>query len=79
MYEEVYELIKIILKHKEDEHNDKKRKDAQTKSLKKIYSTLKEQLEDGFDDQDDGEEVDYRKIYKTIMCPLKNKCGKVKL
>jgi len=26
-----------------------------------------------------SDEIDYRKIYKTIMCPLKNECPKLKL
>ena len=33
----------------------------------------------GADDDDDPDEVDYRKIYKTIMCPLKEQCSRVKM
>jgi hypothetical protein len=42
---------------------------------------LKEQREMGFDapaDGDDDGEIDYRKIFKTIMCPLKDSCPKLK-
>lgn len=49
--------------------------------LTKAKTGLKEQRDNGFDipdgEEDDGE-VDYRKIYKTIMCPLKNSCPKLK-
>jgi hypothetical protein len=38
------------------------------------------QMDEGFDEPTgDDEEVDYRKIYKTIMCPLKLECSKVKM
>jgi hypothetical protein len=50
--------------------------------LQKAKTLLKEQKENGFDAPAEGEddvgEVDYRKIYKTIMCPLKDACPKLK-
>lgn len=42
--------------------------------------TLKEQLEEGVNDNgvdEDAGETDFRKIYKTIMCPMKDKCPKL--
>jgi hypothetical protein len=48
--------------------------------LTKAKTGLREQREMGFEAEGDEEngEVDYRKIYKTIMCPLKDACPKLK-
>jgi hypothetical protein len=78
VYTEAWDLLNIHLKNKHIEFHHNKWKKEKKKSLKEMNKTLKEQMEDGFDDNYDGEEVDYRKIYKTIMCPLKDKCSKVK-
>ena len=79
MYDEAWELLSKHIKRKEEEFKDANRRKIQAKSIRKVYKTLNEQIEDGFDDNDEVDEVDYRKIYKTIMCPLKNKCQKVKV
>ena len=49
--------------------------------LSKAKKELKDQQENGFDPQEGDEEngeVDYRKLYKTIMCPLKDSCPRLK-
>lgn len=79
MYMELVELIDTHIKLREEQWKNEQRKKKQAKQLKTVISTLKEQQEDGFDDGDDNEEIDYRKIYKTIMCPLKTECPKVKM
>lgn len=70
MYEEAWELLQIHIKKVEEKYKNEMRKKEAKSSLKKVKATLAEQIEAGFDD-DDPDEVDYRKIYKTIMCPLK--------
>ena len=44
---------------------------------------MKEQIEEGGDEANIGDEEsgekDFRKVFKTIMCPLKLDCPKVKM
>ena len=79
MYNELWEILKIHLKRKETQFKDSKRKTENSKSLKNVKKTLKEQIDANLGDDDAGDDIDYRKIYKTIMCPLKENCSKVKM
>ena len=78
MYDEAWELLQLHIKKRGEQWKDSKRKKEQAKTIRKVYKTLNDQIEEGFDEGDEVDEVDYRKIYKTIMCPLKNRCAKVK-
>jgi len=90
LYQEVWELLQEHIKEQREAAKAQERKDAQAKKLKATMRALKEQLDDpafvpGEDGADpDGkepgpEDIDQRKIYKTIMCPLKADCPKVKM
>ena len=81
LYEECWDLLQLIFKKKEDEEKRFATHKRAGKDLTRIQKVYKEQLETGFDEPGEGEEStekDYRKIYKTIMCPLKERCPKYK-
>ena len=90
LYEEAWELLSRHVEQAREEHKAKVRKAENQKRLKKTYAALNEQLDDGFEDagveldgkngdKADPAEIDQRKIYKTIMCPMKAECSKVKM
>ena len=81
LYDELWDIIQHLLSKEEEAEKRRKNLRIQQKTLATTLRTLKEQKEDGFEDIEGEEngEIDYRKLYKTIMCPLKNDCPKVKL
>lgn len=81
LYDDVWEFLQVHLKLKKDEYKDKQFKKENRDKLKKVRGYIKEQQEPGFEyapDEFNPDIKDFRKIYKTIMCPLKEKCGKAK-
>lgn len=78
MYLEAWDLLKTHMKMNKEEFDRKEACQKKKKSLEDIKRTLKDQIIAGFDENEDNDEVDFRKLYKTIMCPLKNKCSKVR-
>jgi hypothetical protein len=81
MFDDIWEIMQIILKQAESNHKNKKLQDKSKKLLTTAKTKLKEQKTMGFEageGDDDGGEIDYRKIYKTIMCPLKDSCPRLK-
>lgn len=85
LYEEVWELLQEHIKEQHEAHKAAERKKAQHTKLKATMAALKEQLadpgavpgEDAIDADNKNpkpDEIDQRKIYKTIMCPLKAEC-----
>jgi len=58
---------------------DANRKKLNAETLSTVQRDLKRQIEDNMEAGEDDNEVDYRKIYKTIMCPLREECTKVKM
>ena len=84
MYDECNALLNMHIQKRYEAWKEKERKKKQGETLKHEKKTLKQQIEEGFDDAGEGAdgfdtEKDYRKIYKTIMCPLKDQCQKVKM
>lgn len=91
LYQEVWELLQEHIKEQHEAHKAEQRKVKQQTKLKQTMIALKDQLADpgAFQpdhDAGDGdnkhpkpEDIDQRKIYKTIMCPLKADCPKVKM
>ena len=83
MFDDVWEILQIILKQADSNQKTKKLQDHSKKLLTNAKIKLKEQKAMGFDEGGEGQdkddkEIDYRKIYKTIMCPLKDSCPKLK-
>lgn len=90
LYEEAWELLSRHVEEAREEHKALQRKAENQIRLKKTYTALHEQLDDGFEDtgaevdpkhpdRTDPADLDQRKIYKTIMCPMKAECSKVKM
>lgn len=82
MFDDVWEILQIILKQAESNQKNQKLQDKSKKLLTAAKRGLIEQKQMGFDAPAEGDEenseIDYRKIYKTIMCPLKDSCPKLK-
>lgn len=78
MYLEAMDLLKTHIKMNKEEFDRKEACQKKKKSLEDIKRTLKDQKLTGYEENDDNDEIDYRKLYKTIMCPLKHKCSKVR-
>lgn len=82
MFDDIWEILQEILKQAESNQKNRKLQDKSKKLLTKAKKGLKEQKQMGFEEPAEGEadnkEIDYRKIYKTIMCPLKDSCPKLK-
>ena len=80
MYNDLWELLQHFLASEEEKAKRSKKLQKQQKELAKTNRVLKEQAELGFEDGDeDSFENDVRKLYKTIMCPLKTSCPKAKM
>lgn len=85
LYEEAWDILSRHINDAKEEHKAQVRKHEQSKKLKKTFKALNDQLEDGFEegqdnaDSTDPNDTDQRKIYKTIMCPMKAECSKVKM
>ena len=84
MYSQVWGLFESILNRDRDLERDKKKLSKQQEALYEAKKRLKEQHEENMgipvpEDEDDPDiEIDYRKIYKTIMCPLGDTCPHVR-
>ena len=83
MYTQVWGLFNQILNRTRDMERNNKKLKKQQRALILAKTLLKEQHENGdlaiAEDEDDPDgEIDYRKIYKTIMCPLQDSCPHVK-
>ena len=90
LYDEAWEVLARHVEEAREEQKALERKATNQKRLKDTYKALHEQLDDGFEetgaeidpkhpDRTDPGELDQRKIYKTIMCPMKAECSKVKM
>jgi hypothetical protein len=81
MYEELMQLVKVFVELEEEKARKQKLLGKQQDKLTQTNKVLKEQQKLGFDGDadDDSIESDIRKLYKTIMCPLKTDCPKVKM
>jgi hypothetical protein len=81
MYEELWELVQIFIQIEEDKAKQVKRLKAQQEKLTTNAKVLEEQRKFGYDGDPDEDslENEVRKMYKTIMCPLKEACPKVKM
>jgi hypothetical protein len=82
MFEDIWEILQVILKQAESNQKNKKLQDKSKKLLTAAKTGLREQRQLGNDlpieQEEDGNDIDYRKIFKTIMCPLKDSCPKLK-
>ena len=87
LYEDVWQLLQLHIKEQHEAHKAEQRKAAQQHKLKETIKALDDQIQDGFEEagidadnkNPNADEIDQRKIYKTIMCPLKADCPKVKM
>lgn len=79
LYEEAWDLVQELFKRKEKEEKHRIVHEMQERRLRHAQATLKKQLQDGFEPEvdkfaGDKKAKDFRKLFKTIMCPLANAC-----
>ena len=72
LYAECWDLVQELFKRKEKEEKHRTYHETQEKALRHAQLNLPRQLQDGFDPETDKK--DYRKLFKTIMCPLRDEC-----
>lgn len=84
LYEECWGLFCQLIKREEELERRQAGLRKRQRELEKARTELKRQQEEDVDIGDDDEEVegekkpiDYRKLFKTIMCPLKHECPKL--
>lgn len=84
LYEECWALFCELIKREEELERRKTGLSKRQKELEKAKTELKRQQDGDIDVGDEEEDVDgeekptdYRKLFKTIMCPLKHECPKL--
>ena len=82
LYGEVWDIFQLLMLREHEAEKKEKRLKQEYKTLTKTYKTLKDQQEEGgFEEPGedaDSQDIDFRKIYKTIMCPLGKDCPRCK-
>jgi len=76
LYEEAWNLFKILLSKKEDQEKRRLILLKQQEKLNQVNLFVKKLKEEGLSancDLDENEQI-FKNIFKTIMCPLKNEC-----
>lgn len=87
LYEECWDLLQEIFKRTAEEEKRKDKNRKADRELREVMRILDEQLKNGFDESEEqktgsmpseatAKTVDFRKLFKTIMCPLGKNCPK---
>lgn len=83
MYDGAWALYEELLKREKELDMTKRRQEKNMKQLAMQRQIVKGQVEQDLEGARSGDEdkevIDYRKLYKTIMCPLRKDCPKVKM